>query len=54
MNFGERKRHISSDAVPAISTRPEIEPETDAIRAISLRSRSGTPTRAPARLRERP
>ena len=26
MNLGLRKRHISSEAVPAISTRPEIEP----------------------------
>jgi hypothetical protein len=26
MNFGLRNRHISSDAVPAIRIRPEIEP----------------------------
>ena len=26
MNFGLRNRHISSEAVPAIRTRPEAEP----------------------------
>ena len=30
MNFGARNTLISSDAVPAIRTRPEIEPVVDA------------------------
>ncbi len=34
MNFGLRNRHSSSAAVPAISTRPEVEPITAVLRQV--------------------
>ena len=54
MNFGARNRHISSDAVPAIRTRPEIDPVVDAATGSRAAGAHATPASSARHTTSRP